>query len=78
MNGVEIDNLRHLYQLVEDCKEKNLRIDLDDDRVIVLNYDKAELATSRILKRHRIPSAASSDLVDSTEEEQIVVAASLN
>ncbi|KNA11238.1 hypothetical protein SOVF_137050 [Spinacia oleracea] len=78
VNGVEIDNLRHLYQLVEDCKEKNLRIDLDDDRVIVLNYDKAKLATSRILKRHRIPSAASSDLVDSTEEEQIVVAASLN
>lgn len=73
VNGVEIDNLKQLCQLVEGCKEKNLRIDLDDDRVIVLDYHKAKLATSRILKRHRIPSAASSDLVES-EEEQTVVA----
>uniref|UniRef100_A0A803L406 Protease Do-like PDZ domain-containing protein n=1 Tax=Chenopodium quinoa TaxID=63459 RepID=A0A803L406_CHEQI len=71
VNGVEIDNLKHLCQLVEECKEKNLRIDLDDDRVIVLDYHKAKLATSRILKRHRIPSAASSDLVESEEEENV-------
>lgn len=76
VNGVEIDNLKHLCQLVEDCKEKNLRIDLDDDRVIVLDYHKAKLATSRILTRHRIPSSTSSDLVDS--EEEPTVAASQN
>uniref|UniRef100_A0A803KMJ4 Protease Do-like PDZ domain-containing protein n=1 Tax=Chenopodium quinoa TaxID=63459 RepID=A0A803KMJ4_CHEQI len=71
VNGVEIDNLKHLCQLVEECKEKNLRIDLDDDRVIVLDYHKAKLATSRILKRHRIPSAVSSDLIESEEEENV-------
>ena len=73
VNGVEIDNLRQLCELVEGCKEKNLRVDLDDDRVIVLDYHKARLATSRILKRHRIPSATSSDLVES--EEKLTVAA---
>ncbi|KAL9233541.1 hypothetical protein vseg_008524 [Gypsophila vaccaria] len=72
VNGVEVDNLKQLCQLVEDCNEKNLRLDLDDDRVIVLDYHKARLATSRILKRHRIPSAMSSDLVDSERDEQNV------
>ena len=70
VNGVEVHNLKQLCQLVEDCNEKNLRLDLDDDRVIVLDYHKARLATSRILKRHRIPSAMSNDLVDNEREEE--------
>lgn len=64
MNGVEVENLKHLCSLVESCTEENLRFDLDDERVIVLKYQNARLATSRVLKRHRIPSAISSDLVD--------------
>uniref|UniRef100_A0A0D9WGK2 Protease Do-like PDZ domain-containing protein n=1 Tax=Leersia perrieri TaxID=77586 RepID=A0A0D9WGK2_9ORYZ len=64
VNGVEVENLKHLCSLVEGCTEENLRFDLDDERVIVLKYDNAKLATSRILKRHRIPSAISADLVD--------------
>lgn len=64
MNGAEVENLKHLRKLVEDCKEESLRIDLDDDRVVVLNYESAKVATSRILMRHRIPSAMSSDLID--------------
>ncbi|CAK7326008.1 unnamed protein product [Dovyalis caffra] len=32
VNGVEIDNLKHLCQLVEDCSSESLRFDLDDDR----------------------------------------------
>ncbi|KAH9746912.1 hypothetical protein WN944_011715 [Citrus x changshan-huyou] len=62
VNGVEIENLKHLCQLVENCSSENLRFDLDDDRVVVLNYDVAKIATSKILKRHRIPSAMSGDL----------------
>lgn len=62
VNGVEIDNLKHLCQLIRDCSSESLRFDLDDDRVIALNYQSAKVATSRILKRHRIPSAMSSDL----------------
>ena len=61
---MEIENLKHLRQLVEGCKEEeNLRVDLDEERVIVLNYRKAKIATSHILKRHRIPSPMSADLL---------------
>ncbi|RZC47913.1 hypothetical protein C5167_040850 [Papaver somniferum] len=64
VNGVEVENLKHLCRLVEECKEESLRFDLDDERVVVLNYESAKVATSRILKRHRIPSAMSTDLID--------------
>ncbi|KAF5203120.1 Protease do-like 10 protein [Thalictrum thalictroides] len=64
VNGVKVENLKHLCRLIEECQEENLRFDLDDDRVVVLNYQSAKIATSRILKRHRIPSALSSDLID--------------
>ncbi|KAG8068693.1 hypothetical protein GUJ93_ZPchr0005g15421 [Zizania palustris] len=64
VNGMEVENLKHLCSLVEGCTEENLRFDLDDERVIILKYQSARLATSRILKRHRIPSAISADLVD--------------
>ncbi|KAI3748445.1 hypothetical protein L6452_11513 [Arctium lappa] len=63
VNGIEINNLKHMCQLVEECKEERLRLDLDDERVIVLSYDRARTATSHILKRHRIPSAMSIDLL---------------
>lgn len=62
VNGVEVENLKHLCQLV-DKSEDSVRFDLDDERVIVLNFEMAKIATSRILKRHRIPSAMSHDLM---------------
>ncbi|CAL9765792.1 unnamed protein product [Musa acuminata subsp. burmannicoides] len=64
VNAVEVENLKHLCGLIEGCTEESIRLDLDDERVIVLNYKNARLATSRILKRHRIPSAMSNDLID--------------
>ncbi|CAH9072988.1 unnamed protein product [Cuscuta epithymum] len=67
VNGVEVENLKHLRQLVEDCSKENVRFDLDDERVIVLNNDAAKVATCRILKRHRIPCAISSDLINDDE-----------
>ncbi|CAH8298164.1 unnamed protein product [Eruca vesicaria subsp. sativa] len=63
VNGVEVDNLRHLCQLIENCDTENLKLDLDDGRVLALKYRDARLATSMILKRHRIASAMSSDLL---------------
>lgn len=63
VNAVEIENLKHLCNLVEGCHEQSLRFDLDEDRVIIMDYNSAKLATSRILKRHRIPSAMSGDLM---------------
>ncbi|ERN06904.1 hypothetical protein AMTR_s00005p00256670 [Amborella trichopoda] len=62
VNGVEVDNLKHMCELVEDCKEESLRFDLDNGKVVILNYNEAKLATSHILKRYRIPLAMSTDL----------------
>ncbi|KAF7809555.1 protease Do-like 10, mitochondrial [Senna tora] len=64
VNGTEVDNLKHLCQLVENCSKETVRFDLDDDRVIALNHEMAKIATSRILQRHRIPSSMSTDLID--------------
>lgn len=61
---MEIENLKHLCKQVEICSAESLRFDLDDDRVIVLDYQMAKIATSKILKLHRIPSAISGDLID--------------
>ncbi|KAG4114877.1 hypothetical protein ERO13_D12G087400v2 [Gossypium hirsutum] len=63
VNGIEIKNLKHLCQLVENCSRESLRIDLDDDRVVALSYESARIATSWILERHRIPSRMSIDLL---------------
>ncbi|KAK7243372.1 hypothetical protein RIF29_38166 [Crotalaria pallida] len=76
VNGTEIENLDHLCQLVENCSTDSLRFDLDDDRVIALNYEMAKIATSRILKRHRIPSSKSVDLIDAQNNLQAGVACS--
>ncbi|XVF56350.1 hypothetical protein PTKIN_Ptkin06aG0112700 [Pterospermum kingtungense] len=71
VNGMEIENLKHLCQLVENCSRESLRIDLDDDRVVALNYESARIATWRILERHRIPSRMSSDLVSNQTNSEI-------
>ncbi|OWM72285.1 hypothetical protein CDL15_Pgr018170 [Punica granatum] len=64
VNGVVVENLKHLCRLVESFDGKSLRFDLDDERVIVLDYNMAKVATSKILKRHRIPAVMSLDLAD--------------
>lgn len=71
VNGVEVDNLKHLCKLVEGCTEKSIRFDLDDERVVVLNFQAGKDATSRILTRHRIPSAMSADLIEVAEQEEL-------
>lgn len=76
VNGVDIENLKHLCQLVDNCSEESVRLDLDDERVIVLNYQLAKIATSSILKRHRIPSSKSSDLIDEENSLELRLACS--
>lgn len=71
VNGVEVDNLKHLCKLVEGCTEKSIRFDLDDERVVVLNFQAGKDATSRILTRHRIPFAMSADLIEVAEQEEM-------
>ncbi|KAI3935648.1 hypothetical protein MKW98_022656 [Papaver atlanticum] len=50
VNGVEVQNLNHLCGFVEECKEERLRFDLDGERVVVLNYESAKVATSQVIK----------------------------
>ncbi|XP_073041141.1 protease Do-like 10, mitochondrial [Primulina eburnea] len=76
VNGIQVNNLKHLRQLVEDSFKGSVRFDLDDERVIVLNYDSAKLATARILKRHRIPHTMSSDLIDEQTLSEVELACS--
>ncbi|KAL1214824.1 putative protease Do-like 13 [Cardamine amara subsp. amara] len=64
VNNVKVENLKHLYQLIEKCCTKDLRLDLEDDRVIILDYQSAKNSTSLILERHRVPWAMSKDLID--------------
>ncbi|XP_058101907.1 protease Do-like 10, mitochondrial isoform X1 [Magnolia sinica] len=78
VNGDGVKNLKHLCELVENCKQENVRFDLDDERVVVLNYHSARVATSRILKRHRIPAAMSADLIDEQNISTELEAACLN
>lgn len=55
-------NLKHLRELIEKCCTEDLRFDLEEGHVIVLNNLSAKEATSLILERHKIPSAMSNDL----------------
>ncbi|XP_023633699.1 putative protease Do-like 13 [Capsella rubella] len=63
VNKVEVENLKHLYELIEKCCTKDLRIELGDGQVIILDYRSAKSSTSLILERHRVPSAMSKDLM---------------
>ncbi|CAN0881955.1 Protease Do-like 10, mitochondrial [Linum grandiflorum] len=64
VNGTEVENLKQLRKVVEECNEEFVRFDLDEERVMVVSYECGKAATSRILKRHRIPSAMSTDLAE--------------
>jgi hypothetical protein len=62
VNSVDVLNLSHLRQLVDECKETSIRFDLEDGRVVVLDYQAAREASFRILDRHRIQEPMSKDL----------------
>lgn len=55
-------NLKHLYNLIEECCTENFLMDLEQDNIIALDYKSAKKATSKILKKLEIPSAMSKDL----------------
>lgn len=62
VNGVQVENLKHLRQLIEECCTEDLRLDLAKKNSIILNKKSATKATSKILKRYGIPSAMSKDV----------------
>ena len=62
VNGERVRNLRQLKKRVEDARGAFLRLDLADDRVLVVNREEAEKAHARIMAKHRVPSRVSRDL----------------
>ncbi|XP_010511113.1 PREDICTED: putative protease Do-like 3, mitochondrial [Camelina sativa] len=62
VNGVQVDNLKHLFHLIENCSTEYLRFDLEKDKFFGLHYKSAKKATPKILKSLKILSAMSEDL----------------
>ncbi|KAK9820002.1 hypothetical protein WJX72_005011 [[Myrmecia] bisecta] len=67
-NGMPIKNLRHLAQLVIDCKDKWMRFDMDYEEVVILDTEIANAATQAILEAHSIPAVVSKDMRDLLRE----------
>lgn len=55
-NGVEIKNLKHLYQLISETKTGLVRIELSDHSILVFDAEEANKKTENILKKHKIPA----------------------
>ncbi|CAA7030416.1 unnamed protein product [Microthlaspi erraticum] len=71
VNGVRVENLKHLRQLIEECPTENLRLDLENDNTIIItSHESAKNITPKILKRYGIPTAMSKDLVQSKLEKK--------
>jgi len=62
VNNVPISNLRHLVELVEANKAPFLRLDLESERVIILDSHEATVQSADILESHNIPYIKSADL----------------
>ena len=62
VNGVEVKNLKHLCELIEECSTEDLRLEFKNHKVLVLNYESAKKATLQILERHKIKSVISKDI----------------
>ncbi|EOA22239.1 hypothetical protein CARUB_v10002825mg [Capsella rubella] len=62
VNRVKVKNLKHLCELIEKCCTNDLKLVLQDDKVMVLNYESAKTATLQIIERHGIKSHISKDI----------------
>jgi len=62
VNTVPIRNLRHLVELVEGNTAPFLRLDLESERVIILDSSLAITQSTEILESHNIPYIKSTDL----------------
>jgi S1-C subfamily serine protease len=62
VNGERVENLKALKSAVEKATGAFLRLDLADDRVLVVNREEADKAHARIMAKHRVPGRMSRDL----------------
>jgi hypothetical protein len=66
VNGTKVRNIRHLVELVENCKDGFVRFGLDRgdewDVNVVVDAGKMIEATPRVMERYQIPADRSEDL----------------
>jgi len=56
VNGVKIRNLRHLVELVDNCKDEYITFNFAEDLPVILNLKHLREANPRILERYRVPA----------------------
>eukprot|EP01024_Parvocaulis_polyphysoides_P025353 TRINITY_DN2314_c0_g1_i1.p2 TRINITY_DN2314_c0_g1~~TRINITY_DN2314_c0_g1_i1.p2 ORF type:complete len:227 (-),score=24.59 TRINITY_DN2314_c0_g1_i1:266-874(-) len=64
VNDVEIKNIKHLTNIIDNCFEENVEFGLMFGKKIILNRKQAQDAGSAILKEHRVPQDRSDDLMN--------------
>ncbi|TYJ25741.1 hypothetical protein E1A91_A07G070400v1 [Gossypium mustelinum] len=62
LNGKPVTNIRRLAEMVENCDDEFVKLDLEYEQIAVLRTKAAKAATPDILATHCIPSAMSADL----------------
>lgn len=66
VNDVKIRNLKHLVELVENCKEQYIRFGIDDgddwESQRIVETEKMREATPRVMRNYQIQSDRSADL----------------
>ena len=68
-NGTRVVNLAQLARLVEACRERFLRFELDREELVFIDREAAVEAAGEILRVHSIPSAASPDILLAMQQE---------
>ncbi|VVB06549.1 unnamed protein product [Arabis nemorensis] len=63
VNNVNIQNLKDLVDKVEGCCPEDLCLELEKVKLIVLQYEAAKKATTEIMERYNLRSAASKDFL---------------
>ncbi|GAX82217.1 hypothetical protein CEUSTIGMA_g9645.t1 [Chlamydomonas eustigma] len=61
-NGQPVKNLRHLAEMVQGCKEKYCRFDLEFNELVIIETEKIQHATWDVMLSHSVPNAMSADL----------------
>lgn len=62
VNGIAVHNLRHLADLIEQYEGEFLRLELEWNKVVILNHAKAKRVNQAILEQNSIPRPHSKGL----------------
>ena len=63
VNGKPVRNLKSLVDMVETCTDEYIKLELDQNQLVVLNTKEAKKSTAAILKTHCVQSDRSVDLL---------------